>query len=222
MGRRRFGAAYGAERAASLAGIPLSTLYYWARESIWPPSVSRTKVMRWSYSDLLGLRLVDWLRQDKPEIRIPKSSMATIRRSLRAVEDFGDRLFEHKLKVWVDRKGGIVLGLMDEVFVPLRTGFLQELVNTEVDLTAAFEGPHGIRAPDLVRPRPTLRIIPGKLSGEPHVIETRITTSVLSALTARGFGRELIIDLFPVLAPENVMEAVDLEEQLERNLRPAA
>src|SRR5688572_30799038 len=32
------------------------------------------------------------------------------------------------------------------------------------------------QGPDLLDPRPLLRIIPGKLHGEPHVVDTRIPT----------------------------------------------
>ena len=69
------GAAYTADRAAALAGVPLSTLHYWSRSGIWVPSVSSVKVKRWSYSDLLALRLIDWLRRDKPDLKLPKTSI---------------------------------------------------------------------------------------------------------------------------------------------------
>ena len=32
-------------------------------------------------------------------------------------------------------------------------------------------------SPDLLEPRPLLRIIPGKLHGEPHVLDTRIPSA---------------------------------------------
>ncbi len=218
----RFSAAYTADRAGAMAGIPLSTLHYWAREGIWTPSVSPVRVKRWSYADLLGLRLIDWLRQDKPEIRIPRTPMAAIRRALGSVESFGEHLREHSLRVWVDRKGGIVLGLKSAVFVPLRSGLLQALMDTEVDLIDAFESRSGLKAPNLVTPRPTLRIIPGKLSGEPHIEDTRIPTSIVAALAGRGFPPDRIRELYPSLSRVNIDEAVDLEDQLERNLHPVA
>lgn len=218
----RFAAAYTADRAAAMAGIPLSTLHYWARERIWTPSVSPVKVKRWSYGDLLGLRLVDWLRQDKPEIRIPRTPMAAIRRALGSVEAFGEQLREHRLRVWIDKKGGIVLGLKTAVFVPLKSGLLQTLMDTEVDLIDAFESRSGLKAPNLVTPRPTLRIIPGKLSGEPHVENTRIPTNILAALARRGFPADQIRELYPSLSPVNIDEAIDLEDQLEKNLHPVA
>jgi DNA-binding transcriptional MerR regulator len=57
--------AYTADRAAALAGVPLSTVHYWARNEILIPSVSPTKVKMWSYTDLMGLRTIYWLRQRK-------------------------------------------------------------------------------------------------------------------------------------------------------------
>lgn len=222
MGIGHFGAAYVADRAAGLAGIPRSTLHYWAREGIWTPSVSDTRVKLWSYADLLGLRLIDWLRQDKDEFRIPRSSMKKIRAALASVESFGQRLQADSLRVWVDRKGGIVLGLEHEVFVALRGGFLQRLVGTEVDLIDAFASRAGVKAPNLMVPRPTLRIIPGKLSGEPHVMNTRIPTTAIVALKRRGLQQREIVELYPGLVERNVEEAIDLEEQLEGAFRPAA
>lgn len=50
--------AYEVPRAAALAGVPLSTLYHWAREEVVTPSVSATREKLWSYRDLLTLRLV--------------------------------------------------------------------------------------------------------------------------------------------------------------------
>jgi uncharacterized protein (DUF433 family)/DNA-binding transcriptional MerR regulator len=217
-----FAAAYTADRAAALAGIPLSTLHYWAREGIWTPSVSPTKVKRWSYADLLGLRLVDWLRQDKPEVRIPRTPMAAIRRALSSVEAVGERLREHNLRVLVDRRGGIVLRAEEDTFIPLSSGLLQGLVDTEVDLVDSFESRAGLKAPNLVIPRPTLRIIPGKLSGEPHVVDTRIPTNILAGLARRGFSSEQLVELYPGLTLASIEDATALEEQLARNLHRVA
>jgi hypothetical protein len=67
--------AYPADRTAALAGIPKSTLHYWARTELVVPSISSSKLKRWSYADLLLLRLIDWLRQDKaPDLKIAKTS----------------------------------------------------------------------------------------------------------------------------------------------------
>ena len=72
--------AYEASRAAALAGVPLSTLYHWAREEMVPPSVSATREKLWSYRDLLTLRLVRWLRTDKPDVA--RTAMTQVRHTL--------------------------------------------------------------------------------------------------------------------------------------------
>jgi uncharacterized protein (DUF433 family) len=220
------GAAYVANRAAALAGIPKSTLHYWDRAGIWTPSVSRAKVKRWSFSDLLALRLIDWLRrEDKPEApsRVPKTSMAKIRQALGSVENLGDRLSEESVIVSVEPRGGIVIHAGLDFFVPLGHGYAQALTSDEgFDLLRPwYIHPH-IIGPDLSEPGPTLRIIPGKLSGEPHVVDTRIPTETIWGLSRQGLNSDEIIELYPRLTGENVKDAVDLEERLERNLRHAA
>jgi uncharacterized protein (DUF433 family)/DNA-binding transcriptional MerR regulator len=217
------GAAYTADRAAALAGVPLSTLHYWSRSGIWVPSVSSTRVKRWSYSDLLALRLIDWLRRDKPDLKLPKTSMAKIRSALAAVEKLGDRLRQHHVRVWVEPVGGLVVDVEGEVFVPLSRGLAQGLAHLEgLNLVEAWQGDRGVVGPHLFEPRATLRIIPGKLSGEPHVVDTRIPTKMLSTLRTRGLEVPAIIELYPRLTQENVEEAIALEGQLERNLRAVA
>lgn len=45
-------------RAAVLSGVPVSTVYAWARSGIVEPSVSSTRIKLWSYADLMALRIV--------------------------------------------------------------------------------------------------------------------------------------------------------------------
>jgi uncharacterized protein (DUF433 family)/DNA-binding transcriptional MerR regulator len=222
MDRGLVSAACPAERAAALAGVPKSTLYYWARTGLVIPSVSRERARRWSYADLLVLRLVDWLRHDKPEIDIPRSSMQRIRRELSKAEALGENLLTQGVEVYVDARGRLVFGTEERMYVQLGHGLSQELVNRSINLVRPFETPQGMRGPDLVWPRPTLRILPGKLSGEPHVDGTRIPTNAIAALRSRDFGQDQILELYTVLTDQNVLEAIDLESQLEANLHARA
>ena len=217
------GAAYTADRAAALAGIPRSTLHYWARTGIWTPSVSTTRVKRWSFSDLLALRLIDWLRQEKPDARLPRTSMTRIRGALATMDQWGDRLSDHAVRVWVDPRGRLIIESGGEVFIPLSRGLAQGLGQLEgLDLVEAREASDGQLGPHLLRPRPTLRIVLGKLSGEPHVADTRIPTTSLAALADRGLTVATILDLYPQLRSESVVDAIDLERQLASNLGAAA
>ena len=76
--------AYPADRAAALSGVPLSTVDYWARKEILVPSLSAEKVKLWSFSDLMGLRIIYGLRQTKAALDgspIPRSGMADLKRA---------------------------------------------------------------------------------------------------------------------------------------------
>lgn len=212
-------ASYEASRAAALAGVPVSTVYYWARKGIWRPAMANSRPKLWSFSDLLALRLIDWLRQAKDDFEVPRTRMSQIRTLLSSVEDLGESLQSDSVKVWVEQDGQVVVSINDVAYRPLGHRYLQPLIERGmVDLVAAFERDGGIAAPDLARPRPTLRIIPGRLSSEPHVDGTRVGTQMIKALSSRGLESEQILRLYSFLTPRNVDEALSLEAQLERNL----
>lgn len=77
------GGAYNADRAAALSGIPRSTIYHWARKGHLTPSVSQSPML-WSYTDLLALRTIYWLRQPKRafERELAATSMRKIQQAL--------------------------------------------------------------------------------------------------------------------------------------------
>ena len=52
-----FEGCYESSRAAALSGVPVSTVYLWARTGVVEPSVSPTKIKLWSYADLMALRI---------------------------------------------------------------------------------------------------------------------------------------------------------------------
>ncbi len=91
-----------------------------------------------------------------------------------------------------------------------------------LDPSAPFFTAEGICGPDLLRPRPDLRIVPGKISGSPHVVHTRLETRALAALAADGFGVDGIHRLYPYVTAAQIEQALDLEKQLGDNLRRTA
>ena len=104
----------------------------------------------------------------------------------------------------------------------MSTAFGQRVINDEwLDLIAPFSTGES-RGPDLYAPRPSLRIIPGKLSGSPHIEKTRIETIALAALEVRGLSESKIAKLYPLAPRHAIDEALDLEHQLQGNLRAAA
>lgn len=216
---------YPADRASALAGVPKSTLYLWARTGPVVPSVSANKLKLWSWADLVALRAVYWLRHPVVTESRQPTSMASVRRLVSHVEDvvggLGEAVATQTVILSVDPQGTPHLDAGDIlVRVGRRShqGVLREVV---IDLLSPFQVEAMIFGPDLRRPRERLRIIPGKLSGEPHVAGTRIDTRALWALNLRGYDNDALRGLYPELSVEAIDDALDLERQLQQNLKAA-
>ncbi len=211
-----FRAVYPADRATSLSGVPRSTLYYWARENILVPSVSPVREKLWSFSDLLSARAIHWLRQDKgPAAR---TTMKNVREALQYAAEINVS-FGH-LDIRVDQRGKVFF--FDEATEELYRVGGQEVFDRalpNLQLLSEFRSKTGI-GPNLKRPRPMLRLLPGKLGGEPHIEGTRLASKSLASLSLKGFSEGAIIDLYPFLKGRRaaLKEALDLEKQLSANL----
>lgn len=206
---------YEAHRAAALSGVPKSTVYYWARTAVVVPSVSPVREKLWSYADLMALRIVSWLRHPKEVSTetLPASPMTEVRRALARLERSGLDIWSPETvdpsPLLVDRAGKIHIRL-DSGVVDLRG---QLVVSPDfLDLLGPFSHA-GIDGPDLVAPRPHVRIVPARVAGEPHLLGSRLTTLSISALAARGMPAVEIASLYD-LDGELVNEALDLERQL--------
>lgn len=208
---------YEAGRAAALSGVPKSTVYWWARHQIVVPSVSPVQEKLWSFSDLMALRIVSWLRHPKPNDRgedLPASPMPQVRRALELLAEYGldpwSPTYTGQSPLLVDRRGLIYVSTPEGLLNLDRQPAL--LHDETLGLTAPFDAA-GQAGPDLLRPRPHLRIVPAKVAGEPHIEGSRLTTQTVVALAQRGFGAPFIADMYeePVSFIE---EALDLERQL--------
>jgi uncharacterized protein (DUF433 family) len=216
--------AYPADRAAALSGVPRSTVHDWARKGVLVPGISAERTRLWSYADLMGLRLVYWLRHPKQAPGgedVPAAPMSQVREALDALRAREQDLWSPggPSLVAVERGGRIVLnpGSAPEDL----TGQWLLGDGDWLNLVVPFPTDEGTKGPDLIQPRPTLRIIPGKLGGEPHVARSRVETRALAALARRGMDANNIVALYPTLDEDSVVDAIDLEDQLERNLHPA-
>ena len=212
--------AYTAERAAGLSGVPKSTVHHWARKEWLIPSVSPIKIKLWSYTDLMGLRAMYWLRHPKPTPdgdEIPPTPMSVVREALAVLDEIDLDLWEEDrgFMVRVDRSGAVHVGPVDDS-MPIG----QQLPLENLDLIEPFESESGIRGPDLVAPRPQLRIVPGKLAGAPHLLRTRLETEALASIARRGIEKENVYQLYPSFDREAIDQALDLETQLAKNLDP--
>lgn len=218
--------AYPADRSAALSGVPLSTVHYWAREEILVPTISARRVKLWSYPDLMGLRIIYWLRQTKttPDgAAVPRTTMPAVRRALGQLAELDLKLWSEDVgpAVSVDRGGNLVVLDAPDREAAGRQRALPAGEDDLLSVIAPFTAAEGSRGPDLHAPRPRLRIVPGKLGGSPHVLHTRLESQALGSLAASGLAQEKIYRLYPDVDHAAIDDALDLERQLARNLRPA-
>lgn len=215
--RSVFEGAYEAGRAAALAGVPESTVYDWARKGVVVPSLSQERPKLWSYADLMALRIVYWLRHPKSgeDSRVPASPMSQVRRALEDLDAAGEDLWStqdggHRTPVCVDRGGNVFL--REDAAARDHRG--RAVLDADLlDVLGPFDTLTDW-GPDLRRPAAHLRIVPGKLSGEPHLEHSRLTTAAVAALAARDFSIEEIGRLYPHEDPAALREAVELEQRL--------
>ena len=163
----------------------------------------------------MALRIVYWLRHPKSAHgdEVAASPMPRVREALAELErrglDIWDDSGDHPdSPLRVDSSANIFVvadGVIGANSQPVLPGIL--------DLLGPFECGDQ-RGPDLIRPRPSLRIIPGKVSGEPHLAGSRITTQVAAALFENIQDVERIAGLYPGFDAGSFEEAIEFEDSL--------
>ncbi len=191
------------------------------------PSVSAERIRLWSYSDLLALRVIAWLRATKtaPDGQaIAPDTMTAVQTGLRELAniDLARWTEEGSPNIAVDRGGRIVLNATPSPEHANGQAGQAVLHADALDLLRPLAIGRLVRGPDLVAPRPRLRIVPGKLAGAPHVHHTRIETEALAALRRRGLTVGKITALYPAIDTVDVENALDLECELQPDLALAA
>jgi uncharacterized protein (DUF433 family) len=181
--------------------------------------------MLWSYADLMQLRIIHWLRQPKvsnDEREIPASTMNAVRRAREKLASLDLELWteEGGPSVRVDHRGTLWLATepsLERVEDSQRALGGRDDNDTVLEVLAPFQT-ESARGPDLVCPRPQLRIVPGKLGGSPHIARTRVESQSVAALTTSGLPTAKIYELYPDIDRPAIDQAIDLEDQLASNL----
>lgn len=216
--------AYSADRASALSGVPISTVYYWASHDIVTPSLAHVRPKLWTYNDVIALRIVQWLRRDKHDAA--KTSMPEVRKALRGLDALGASLASPEVQIRVDRSGRIVFSVGDSQWRAVGSkkdvavaGVLPGALDPLAEFVLDDDAHRDSVGPNLRQPREHLRIIPGKLGGEPHVDGTRISSLMVADMIREGgYKPATVRRLYPMLTEQQITECVDLEEQLSRNL----
>jgi uncharacterized protein (DUF433 family)/DNA-binding transcriptional MerR regulator len=209
---------YNAARAAQLSGIPQRTVYDWADEGIVVPDFAAAHPKRWSYRDLVYLRLAGWLRAKGTSRAIVAAHVADLRA----------RLADPGVDIATVRSNGSVVVIGDE---PYDRHSGQQVFRALVSFLDVFDmlepvddlGRVRLWGPNLVHPSPHTYISPWVLGGEPCVEGSRVPTSTLLALrTERGLDTASIVRLYPSLDPAAVDDAIELESRLRGQDLPTA
>ncbi len=136
--------------------------------------------------------------------------------------NLGDALADCDVRLYVDGKGVPHVDV-GGVLTEGRYKFAQsEHGAFVVNLLSEFESESGAIGPDLRAPTQLTRIRPGILSGEPHILGTRIGTRSVAALRGRGFDQPQIAEMYPGVTRSAVRSALDLERRLASNARRLA
>jgi uncharacterized protein (DUF433 family) len=177
----------------------------------------------------MGARVIHWLRRtkkvDDDGVDVPRSTMPAVRRALAQLAELDMALWTEDTgpAVRVDRAGRILLASRPTLEQTIDRQRLLEPTDRDVfDILAPFPTAGGGRGPDLLAPRPQLRIVPGKLGGSPHVVHTRLESQAVAALADGGLPTAKIYRLYPDVPQPGINDALDLERQLAENLRRAA
>ena len=211
---------YSASRAAQLSGIPERTIYHWASAGSGPllrPDWDHVAPKRWSYRDLVYLRLTAWLRSKRMPAAEVRARVGDVREALSR----GDERYS---LVRSDGKG-LFVGDDD---VDSRTGqsaltgllrYFDEFNLVEAAAEIA-DTDRPLWGPNLVRPSARTSISPWVMGGDPCVRDTRVPTSTLYALHGeRRLPTDRIALLYPGLTESDINDALTLEARLQ-NLAP--
>lgn len=144
---------YDARRAAALAGILLRTLNDWAKKGFYRPSVSpHPRIRRWSWSDLVALRAIDWLRRTRNLSDVPTVPFRNIRQALHELEKDG----LSRDAMWalaVSPRGELFM--RPDASLAVRATPDRQVASADI---LPLVAPYGAGGPDLLEPRPLLRM----------------------------------------------------------------
>lgn len=197
-----------------LSGASPRQLGYWRRptrsaNSLLVPAAERGGRYLYSWADVVALRTIVYLRQEKSLHKI-RHAVATLRQ-LEA--DQWAHLAQYRLvrtaeTIVVQTPRGEILDL------ERAPGTILEEVLME-DVLGPFTA-NGARVPALANPRPHLAVDPGILDGYPVIGGSRVPFHLVAALADEGAKPAEIIEIYPSVPPEGVADAQDFAKQVAR------
>ncbi len=198
--------------ASVLSGASARQLGYWRRrtsssEPLLIPFAQRSGRYLYSWADIVALRSIVYLRQEK--------SLPRIREAVRSLRKLEESEWEHLAQyVLVRTTETIVVKTPKGEILDLERapGTVLEEVLME-DVLGSFEA-NGSRVAALPRPRPYLSVNSGVLGGYPVIAGSRVPFHVVAALADEGAAPKDIVEIYPSVDPLGVPDAQDFAHQV--------
>jgi uncharacterized protein (DUF433 family)/DNA-binding transcriptional MerR regulator len=199
--------------ASVLSGASVDQLAYWRKQTasaapLLVPGTKRSGRYLYSWADVVALRSIVYLRQEK--------SLPRIRRAvglLRAVEaDEWEHLARYTL---ISTKASILVRTPSGELLDLE--HQPATVVSEVlmrDVLAAFTTRDGRDVPALENPRRLLTVNPRVLAGYPVIAGTRVPFDIVAGLAEDGVPAAEIVEMYPSVDPASVADARAFAEQV--------
>jgi uncharacterized protein (DUF433 family)/DNA-binding transcriptional MerR regulator len=193
--------------ARYLSGATPRQLGYWRRSTrsappLIEPTARRSGRYLYSWADVVALRAIVYLRQEKslPKIR---TAVGTLR-ELEAAE--WEHLSQYRLErtaetIVVQTPSGEILDLERAPGTVLESILMDDVL-----------GPFDVEdreVPSLRQPRPLLTVDPRILGGYPVVAGSRVPFDSVAALADEGAEEAEIIELYPSVNPAAIPDALD-------------
>jgi uncharacterized protein (DUF433 family)/DNA-binding transcriptional MerR regulator len=192
--------------AVTLSGATVDQLAYWRRRTpshpaLLEPDAKRSGRYLYSWADVIALRSIVYLRQDKslPRIRAAVQTLARLQ------ADEWTHLSRYKLASTGDSI--VVVTPRGEI---LDVGKQPGTILDEVllgDVLGVFQTADGRSVPSLPQPRDHLSVDPGVLGGYPVVTGTRVPYDVIAGLADDGYDEAEIIEMYPSVRGAAVADA---------------
>ena len=198
-----------------LSGASVDQLAYWRKQTpsaspLLVPEAKRSGRFIYSWADVVALRSIVYLRQEK--------SLPRVRRAvglLRALEaDDWQHLSRYTL---ISTPSSILVRTPSDQLLDLeqRPGTVVDEVLMG-DVLGAFTTAAGRTVPDLENPRRLLTVDPRVLAGYPVVAGSRVPFDVVASLADDGMSTAEIVELYPTVDPDSIGDARDFAQQVSR------
>jgi uncharacterized protein (DUF433 family) len=199
--------------ASVLTGATIGQLAYWRKhtDSAKPlliPEGKRDGRFLYSWTDVVALRSIVYLRQEKSLPRIRRA--VTRLRKLEAREWThlaAYRLIATQATIIVQTPDGELLDLEEQPGT-----VLQEILMR--DVLGQFETRNGRTVPALESPRPQISVDPGVLGGYPVISASRVPFDVVAQLAEDDLTPDEIAAIYPSVNPSAIADATDFAAQV--------